>query len=370
MYKLIIVDDEEIIRVGLREHIDWASIGFEVVDTFEDGADAISFLSHTSVDAIFTDIQMYQISGIELAKYVKEHTPETKVVALSNYREFDYVKQSLANDVCDYILKPIDPDEVLRTFQKIYNLLQKERYFKGNSSVNFAFYTSEDYKKIETSGKQLQTLILDGKVDSAFTQFKQWFRQIRILTSPYQLHIILKFFNDLNECFQKNGFHIPNYLETESIMNRLNQLSFDELSVTLEQTIAEYCSFHEKYENITSKNLIETIKEYIQTHFSKKLSLDEIAQRFYLNPSYLSREFKRQTGVNISQYILDCKMQAVFLLISENKNYSVEEIAGKVGYYDVRYFHRIFKQYTGHSVKEYQRILNLNKEHKDNNGDA
>jgi len=360
MYKLIIVDDEEIIRDGLSEHIDWNSIGFEVVGTFEDGADAIAFLQHTPVNAIFTDIQMYQISGIELAKYVKENAPETKVVALSNYREFDYVQQSLEHDVCGYILKPIVPDEVMSTFRKVYDILQKEQRLKKNSPISFSFYASDEYKKIETLSCHLQTSILDGNKDLAINQFKQWFYHIKRLDSQYLFHIILQFFNDLNVLFRKNSVHIPIQLETEYIIGQLNQHSQEKLATALEHTIVEYCALKKSYDN-PQNNLIEKVEEYIRKNFDQKLSLEEIAQNNYLNPSYLSREFKRQTGINISQFILDCKMQAVFKLMEENKKYTAKEIAQKVGYCDVRYFHRIFKQYTGHSIKAYQRIMNESK---------
>lgn len=255
MYKLIIVDDEEIIRDGLREYIDWGSIGFEVIGTFEDGADVIKFLNETPVDAIFTDIQMYQVSGIELAKYVMENFPKIKVVALSNYRDFDYVKQSMSFNVCDYILKPIDMEEVLTTFRKVYELLQNDHQHQKNVPV----FSSD--------------------------------------------------------------------------------------------TLAD----------VTQKSLIEKIDAYIRSHIDQKLTLEEIAQNVYLNPSYLSREFKQITGINLSSYILDLKMQTVFTLMKNNPFASVEELAYKIGYYDVRYFHRVFKQYTGHSVKEYQQLLHHSK---------
>ena len=77
MYRFIIVDDEKIIRAGLAKNVDWLSIGFEPVGQFEDGRDAIEYMEHHSVDVVLTDVQMYEVSGIELAKYVFETCPQT-----------------------------------------------------------------------------------------------------------------------------------------------------------------------------------------------------------------------------------------------------------------------------------------------------
>ena len=68
LYKIIIVDDEEISRKGLATLLDWNSIGFEVVSIFPDGTDAIEFLKNNTVDVVLTDIKMNIVSGIEMVK--------------------------------------------------------------------------------------------------------------------------------------------------------------------------------------------------------------------------------------------------------------------------------------------------------------
>ena len=83
MFKFIIVDDEKIIRSGLAKSFDWSSIGFEPVEQFEDGKEAIEYLKNNAVDVVLTDVRMYEVSGIELAKYVFDHHPQTKVVIIS-----------------------------------------------------------------------------------------------------------------------------------------------------------------------------------------------------------------------------------------------------------------------------------------------
>ena len=70
MYRLVIADDEEIVRRGLEDLIDWSEMGFELVATFEDGDELIDILRKNPVDVVFTDIKMVNVSGLEVANFV------------------------------------------------------------------------------------------------------------------------------------------------------------------------------------------------------------------------------------------------------------------------------------------------------------
>jgi two-component system response regulator YesN len=127
-YKLVIVDDEQTIREGLKNYVDWISLGFEVVACFEDGKEAIDYLQSNRVDVILTDIKMVEISGIELADYIYHNKPNIKVVFISGFKEFEFAKQAIAFDVVDYILKPIRIIEITRVFENIAKNLSLEEY--------------------------------------------------------------------------------------------------------------------------------------------------------------------------------------------------------------------------------------------------
>lgn len=132
MYRLVIADDEITIRSGLARMIDWKAIGFEIEASLEDGKDAIAYVENHEVDVIFTDVEMYEVSGIEVAKWVAENRPHIVVVMISGYKEFDYVKGALSFGVFDYILKPIDPEEIVRVFARIKTKLDSSGRRKKN----------------------------------------------------------------------------------------------------------------------------------------------------------------------------------------------------------------------------------------------
>lgn len=119
MYQLIIVDDEAVIRKGLRDYIDWKSMGFRVADTFEDGKEALEYLDSHKVDVVVTDIEMAEVSGLELAKQISQSGRGTKVIIISGYKEFEYARKAVEYGVENYLLKPIRMEEVTEIFGKI-----------------------------------------------------------------------------------------------------------------------------------------------------------------------------------------------------------------------------------------------------------
>jgi len=129
-YRLVIVDDEEHIREGLNDLVDWQSLGFRVVAKLEDGKQVIDLLKTTEVDIILSDIKMSVVSGLELAQYVQQHHPETKIVLISGYKEFDLVKQAMNYNVVNYLLKPTKLPDIRAVFQEVKKKLDDEREAK------------------------------------------------------------------------------------------------------------------------------------------------------------------------------------------------------------------------------------------------
>ena len=119
MYKLIIVDDEKAIRNGIKDYFDWESMNFEVVALFEDGKEALAYIEQEEVDVVLTDIEMAEVSGLELAKHINEAGLPQKVVIISGYKEFEYARQAVHYGVEYYLLKPIKMEEVTQVFTKI-----------------------------------------------------------------------------------------------------------------------------------------------------------------------------------------------------------------------------------------------------------
>jgi len=107
MYRFLMVDDEEIVRRGFRNKIDWTSLGFEFLEPCENGEQAIEVLDGLHPDVVMTDIAMPRMDGLGVAAYAAEHHPETVVVILSGYDEFEYAQKAIKSSVFEYVLKPV-----------------------------------------------------------------------------------------------------------------------------------------------------------------------------------------------------------------------------------------------------------------------
>ena len=127
MYSIIIIDDEINIRNGISKYIEINHPNIKVAATFEDGYDAIEYLKDHSADIIITDVKMITVSGIEVAKYVYNNLPSSKVIILSGYREFEYAREALTYNVKHYLTKPTDFEELSSVINATIDELSKER---------------------------------------------------------------------------------------------------------------------------------------------------------------------------------------------------------------------------------------------------
>ena len=104
MLKIIIVEDEEIIRMGLAYTVDWQSMGAQVMGEAADGVEGLEMVAAVRPDVVLTDIRMPRMNGLDMAKVLREQYPEIKVVFLTSYEDFEYARQAVRLNACDYLL--------------------------------------------------------------------------------------------------------------------------------------------------------------------------------------------------------------------------------------------------------------------------
>ena len=128
MYKIVIADDEKIIREGLEMLVDWEQFDFDVVGVFEDGNSLIEYMMRNPVDVIITDIKMPNGTGLDVARYCYEKKVKCQVVLISAYQEFELAKSAVKYGVRDYLLKPLDMDAIEELMQKFKVELDEKNY--------------------------------------------------------------------------------------------------------------------------------------------------------------------------------------------------------------------------------------------------
>ena len=130
MYKVMIVDDEPLILKGLRAIIDWQQLGLQITSQAASGEQAMEAFLEEETDIIITDIRMPGMSGLELIETVRSIDPGVKFIVLSGYDDFQYVKEGMKYGIENYLLKPIDVEELEATLRavivKLANVLQQQ----------------------------------------------------------------------------------------------------------------------------------------------------------------------------------------------------------------------------------------------------
>ena len=117
--KVFIVDDEKIIRKGISSILQQHIPSLEIIGEAADGAEALEKISANVPDIVITDVKMPNMDGVELTKELHRQHPSIKIIVLSGYDDYNYVRQSMKNGALDYLLKPIDKHE----FLSLINLL-------------------------------------------------------------------------------------------------------------------------------------------------------------------------------------------------------------------------------------------------------
>ncbi|MEA4822820.1 MAG: response regulator [Clostridiaceae bacterium] len=362
MYKLIIADDEEIIRHGLVTLIDWSSLGFEVTGLFEDGRDVIDYLQKKDVDVILTDVCMFELSGLDIARYVydNQRRMRVKVCLFSGYQDFTYAQEAIRFGVAEYLLKPIDPKELIKTMITIRDALDRRGTENEKESQPFGYLSSETWEKIKMlTALQAQAV---GKEDTAAIQtyHKEFFT---LLSNAKDSVVFLAVSILFERIFEYVKLPITadtslSSLNFASIMESLHSKERKELSGAVLDALNKITNALEtlRWDSLgnaqPSGTLIDRMKAYIEEHLSD--SLEDIASEFNFNPSYLSRRFRTESGKRLSEYITERRITRAMHLLNTS-DLTAKQISSMVGYQNEKYFCSCFKAFTGQTTQEYKR---------------
>ena len=133
MLRVLLVDDEPFIVQGLSVLVDWQAEGYEIAATAADGREALEYLRENQVDLIVADIKMPVMTGIELLEKIrKEDISDAYFVILSGYSDFGYAQQAIRYKCMDYVLKPVEKEQLLEILRKVSSMSESQRINEQN----------------------------------------------------------------------------------------------------------------------------------------------------------------------------------------------------------------------------------------------
>ena len=125
MKKVMIVEDEELILQGIRNIIDWEALGLKVIHLAHDGIEALKMWEQEPVHIVVTDISMPEMDGLTLLREIRKREEHVRFIILTGYDEFAYAREAVRLDVENYILKPVDEEELKRQLRETVEKLRE-----------------------------------------------------------------------------------------------------------------------------------------------------------------------------------------------------------------------------------------------------
>ncbi|WP_330999640.1 response regulator [Cohnella fermenti] len=427
MYRLLIVDDEPSIVEGLAQMISSHELPLKEIRFAYSAGEAQEYMERALFDIVLADIRMPRISGLEWIESVRKAGWKCKVIFLTGHSDFEYTKKAIQLGVNDYLLKPVDDEEIIGSLQRaIHELDQSLDEMMSISKARQKLQVSNDNLKNQILGDLLlqprnippggsikSTLGLlevsldeQGDVFLALMRIDYWGERFQAADAA-----LIRFaIHNMTEEMLEHGFHLetislenrligmlvqsdsPSPRDTdkiafimESVQNTVFRLLGVSLSVVFRSVPINWGELGPYYrlmneqllhstgtgiwmdmggrehaapsatrsEEPAGSVLIEQLKSYVIHHLSEDLSLDILARRFHVNPTYLSRLFKQTTDEVLSHYITKEKMNAARQLLLQD-GMKVSEAARRVGYHNPNYFAKVFRNLFGMSPQEFK----------------
>lgn len=150
--RTLIADDDAIILRGMRKFIDWEQYGFEIVDLVSNGKDLLEACRNKSIDLVITDIEMPKLNGLDVMKELRKENKYLKIIVISGYDKFEYAKLAISYGVYYYLLKPINPVELVgvlnRLREELSEIKEKDESIK-RETIDITQVVQEIKKRID-----------------------------------------------------------------------------------------------------------------------------------------------------------------------------------------------------------------------------
>ncbi|SIQ33448.1 response regulator transcription factor [Halanaerobium kushneri] len=339
MLKVIIIDDEPWAREVIKSLGRWEKYKLDIVGEAVDGQNGLQLIKKERPDIVITDMRMPALDGPELLKTIAEKFPEIKIIVMSGYDDFEYMQQAIRSQAVEYLLKPINGEELNSSLEKCARILSKKAEL---------FSKAKEQEKYSAYRQRINEYLLSLDKGSILRTFKQ-LGSFMEKSSPAlkKEKGLLLVFNDfkliLDEFLKKEG---AAFSEEAIIPAEITALAWIKLFEILSNLYSEGIDTVEDSIKNSGQLEIEEVKAHINSHFQDPISLETLAQHFFVSKEHLSRKFKSYSGENISSYIIRKRMEKAKQLLKEGK-LSIKETAQVTGYNDLAYFYRVFKKYYG-----------------------
>jgi two-component system, response regulator YesN len=276
MYQLMIIDDEPIVREGIKILLPWEKYGFEICGEGIDGKDGLNKVLEYQPDLVLVDIKMPGMSGLDLIKKAKEQGFDGKFIILTGHSDFEFAKSAISLGVRAYLLKPIDEDELIENIEGMVEELNAKRHLD-------AYYSKSELKAKKEFLRRL--LLYTGEKETLRREIKQY--GLNFHHNKYSVAILSRKrkYTDLGELTYEEADDLElDILGDVEKINLEDKQVFIGKGYSYEQFESVLRQFNEKIKNIQGDNLFITIGHNVthweDIHFSYECARMLMAYQF------------------------------------------------------------------------------------------
>lgn len=382
--KALIIDDEFNVRYVIRQLGQWKQHGITDVLEAANGEEAKKIIESQSPEIIFTDIKMPRISGIEIMEWLNSIAYSGKVIFITGFDDYSFMRKAIQCSSFDYLLKPIEADPFNNTLAAAVESWLSEEEERQNKGTGVL----EEVKRFHMNQVVTQACLGEPFEESEVTSFLPLADEFDLtLISFYHMHHSEPYIqlladelfdqdwgnafalqHDPNLCLvistQKHWlviekwishqFDIPVRLVSAKTLRLLNEIPrlYQDLQKAMDDQ--NYRSIH-SLNDLDDAQRMQDIVAYVETYYMEELSLEKLANRFFLSREHISRKFKQQTGMPLSKYIMKLRIDQARSWLSETDE-SILSISLMLGYQDEKYFSKLFKKVVGITPFEYRNL--------------
>ncbi|WP_025027566.1 response regulator transcription factor [Caldalkalibacillus mannanilyticus] len=337
--KILLVEDEPMIRRGLCALLQKIELeGEEEKEILEaqNGREAEELLKHHIFDLVFTDIEMPDLDGLALIERWVNHSPYTNWVIISGYDEFHYAQRAISFGVKEYLLKPVTKKKMEETMIRLL-ASQKKNQFIG----------ADEVEKV-LQGLEERVWLIDREAVQRF--LNQWFHDIaeRNLDLKYYCNLLNHMLDMLLHRLNEKGSQL-----SEWPLKRMDIHGVNDPNSAFLSNCVELIKIIENKRKGNEKDPIEVAKKFILENLESDVSLEKVAKKLGLNPSYFSQLFKQETSETFVRFRMRARMERAKELLLQS-DIRIIDIPSRIGSNDHPHFTKTFKKYTGCSPSEYR----------------
>ncbi|MBO9598661.1 MAG: response regulator [Cohnella sp.] len=360
MNRILIVDDERLIRFSLNKVIDQIGDNNIVAGLAEDGENALAWLSRYYADLCITDVRMPKVNGLELLRTINERYPWMYCIVVSSYDDFSYIQQSMQLGAVDYVLKPVDRELLRQAINRSREKIARSRYDFAHALMlkRLPHHRGMLDKWIEQV-KTVQSETLPIMVVDTLDMLESW-----VGRDVYHLNMLaMAWLEVVNEELKKEKLDV--------VFEEGEDIGLGEAAIPVERLRSYFrlCAVRRLEEGANlllggskaakdnpNRRVTEDVKKYIDDNYAKKLTLQELADAAWVSRNYIAILFKKTTGMTIWSYLVMVRMQKARDLLLHTP-LKVYEIAGRVGYENSVHFSQLFKETYGLAPAEYKKRM-------------